>query len=57
MLRPIRSVGVYTPSVTADEKSVFYETDASSVAIWVWNDKANFTGGAWDRSLTWNIWE
>ena len=44
-----KKVGVYTPSVTADEKSVFYETDASSVAIWVWNDKANFTGGAWDK--------
>ena len=44
-----RKVGAYTPSVTSDERSVFYETDASSVAIWVWNDSKNFTGGVWDN--------
>lgn len=43
-----KKVGVYTPSVADDEKSVFYETDASSVAIWVWNASKNFTGGVWD---------
>lgn len=44
-----KKVGVYTPVVAADEKSVFYETTKTSVAIWVWNDNANFTGGVWDH--------
>ncbi len=43
-----KKVGVYTPTVTEDEKSVFYETDASNVTIWVWNSSANFTGGDWN---------
>lgn len=43
-----KKVGVYTPTVTSDELSVFYETDKPSVAIWVWTDNANFTGGNWN---------
>lgn len=43
-----QKVGVYTPTVTEGEYSVFYETDASAVGIWVWNTKANFTGGVWN---------
>lgn len=44
-------VGVYTPALArADERSVFYETDARAVGIWVWADAAtNFTGGNWDK--------
>ncbi len=43
-----KKVGVYTPTVTEDEKSVFLETDASNVAIWVWNTSYNYTGGDWN---------
>lgn len=41
-------VGVYTPTVSADERSVFFETDAANVGIWVWNANSNFTGGSWN---------
>ena len=45
---------VYEPQVADDELSVFYETDASvkSIAIWVWNNSANFTGGNWNAKPT-----
>ena len=42
----------YTPSVeSAEEVSVFFETDAKEVFIWAWNDKTNvnYTGGDWDK--------
>ncbi len=42
-----KKVGIYTPTVTESEKSVFLETDASSVQIWVWNTSTNYTGGDW----------
>ena len=44
-----KKVGVYTPSVTEDEKSVFLETDASNVYVWVWNSSTNYTGGNWEK--------
>jgi len=47
----IDQLEVYTPTVTADELSVFYESAANvaSVYIWVWNSTDNFTGGSWDK--------
>ncbi|MCR5076464.1 MAG: starch-binding protein [Prevotella sp.] len=44
-----KKVGTYTPAVTADETSVFYETSAKRVGIWVWTETANYTGGDWNR--------
>lgn len=39
----------YEPSLeSTSELSVFYETDATKVGIWVWNSGENFTGGSWD---------
>ena len=40
---------VYTPTISDNELSVFYESDAqrSAVTVWVWNDSENFTGGSW----------
>lgn len=39
----------YEPTLeSTSELSVFYETDASRVSIWVWNSGDNFTGGSWD---------
>lgn len=43
-----KKVGTYTPTCEEDEICVFYESDATAVSIWVWNDNANFTGGKWD---------
>ena len=43
----IDDLPVYTPSVTADELSVFLETQYKGATIWVWNDNKNFTGGNW----------
>ncbi len=41
----------YTPSIeSADEVSVFFETDAKEVYIWAWDDNdVNYTGGDWDK--------
>ena len=41
----------YTPSIeSADEVSVFFETDAKEVFIWAWDDNnVNYTGGDWDK--------
>lgn len=33
------AAGVYTPTVTDDEVSVFLETSSSQANIWAWNDK------------------
>ena len=43
----IDDLPVYTPSVTADELSVFLETQYKGATIWVWNANENFTGGNW----------
>lgn len=45
----IDNLSVYTPAVETDELSVFYEAPANRtrVTVWAWNDKKNFTGGAW----------
>ena len=41
----------YTPAVeSADEVSVFFETEAKEVFIWAWDDNdVNYTGGDWDK--------
>ncbi|MBR3028936.1 MAG: starch-binding protein [Bacteroidales bacterium] len=41
----------YTPSIeSADEVSVFFETEAKEVFIWAWDDNdVNYTGGDWDK--------
>lgn len=49
--KTFRKIGTYTPTLDSeDEISLFYEAEqnVSSVSIWVWNDKENFTGGKWD---------
>lgn len=38
----VSAQGVYTPSVTDDETSVFLETSNSQAYVWVWNSGANF---------------
>ena len=43
----IDDLPVYTPTVTADELSVFLETQYKGATIWVWNANENFTGGNW----------
>lgn len=47
----IDELEVYTPTISTDELSVFYESaaDVKSVYIWVWNSTDNFTGGSWDK--------
>lgn len=35
------AAGIYTPSVTDNEVSVFLETSSSQANIWAWNDKYN----------------
>lgn len=43
-----KKVGVYTPTVDSEnEISLFLETSAKTVSIWVWNSTSNFTGGVW----------
>ena len=46
---PVDDLEVYTPTVDANELSIFYEADASrgDVTLWVWNSSNNFTGGSW----------
>ena len=40
---------VYQPTIaSADELSVFLETQYKGATIWVWNNQENFTGGQWD---------
>lgn len=45
-----KKLGIYTPSIDNDDEiSLFLETSAKAVSIWVWNNKANFTGGVWNN--------
>ena len=45
----IDQLPVYTPAISsADELSVFLETQYKGATIWVWNSKENFTGGSWN---------
>lgn len=45
-----KKLGVYTPQVEDEaEISLFLETSAKAVSIWVWNSKSNFTGGVWNN--------
>lgn len=45
----IDTLEVYTPTISNDELSVFYETSTSNtfITLWVWNNSTNFTGGSW----------
>ena len=45
----IDNLEVYTPTISDDELSVFYETSTSNtfITLWVWNSSTNFTGGSW----------
>jgi hypothetical protein len=44
----IDDLPVYTPAIaSADELSVFLETQYKGATIWVWNKQENFTGGSW----------
>ena len=45
----INNLEVYTPTISDDELSVFYESSASNtfITLWVWNNSTNFTGGSW----------
>lgn len=45
----IDDLEVYTPTISDDELSVFYEGPANntSITLWVWNSNTNFTGGNW----------
>ena len=45
----IDNLEVYTPTISDDELSVFYETSSSNsfITLWVWNSSTNFTGGSW----------
>lgn len=38
----VSAQGVYTPSVTDDETSVFLETSNAQAYVWAWNGKVNF---------------
>lgn len=38
----VSAQGVYTPTVTDDETSVFLETSNSQAYVWAWNGKVNF---------------